>query len=248
MPPFTTIKGAFVARLLFLVFLVNGIHAQAPPDLKDFPSKTGPASGLHNVDSVLDKLLHEYESSGRRLQELDVPEGLLMLDDQLIVDIVGAPGATNQELRENVETMGLEVTGCFRLVEGACSVRAPLSELRNLASSSLVDFIHSDMVEQDYSGVIDSFASQSMFADDAVSEFGVTGTGITVGVLSDSFDTCTGCSKRAKDDVNSGDLPPWSRMVIARDYSGGSDEGRFHHGDTDHEYQRIVACFTQHVL
>lgn len=58
-------------------------------------------------------------------------------------------------------------------------------------------------------------------ADEARSTFGVAGTGVTVGVLSDSFDTGPGSYLA---DILSGDLPPG--ITVIQDFPGGTDEGR----------------------
>ncbi len=52
---------------------------------------------------------------------------------------------------------------------------------------------------------------------------GFDGTGIKIGAISDSFDTCAGCSTHAADDVTSGDL---SAVNVLEDSPGGTDEGR----------------------
>ena len=59
----------------------------------------------------------------------------------------------------------------------------------------------------------------AMRSDIARTTFGVDGSGVTVGVLSDSFDSQGG----AAGDVASGDLPPG--IVVLQD-AAGSDEGR----------------------
>ena len=52
-------------------------------------------------------------------------------------------------------------------------------------------------------GDVTSEGDRALNADDARSDFGVDGTGITIGVLSNSYDNLGG----AADDVESGDLP-----------------------------------------
>lgn len=71
-------------------------------------------------------------------------------------------------------------------------------------------------------------------ADLARSVFSLDGSGVTVGVLSDSFDQRSGAVTRALSDVLSGDLPgpgnPCGRLtaveVISSSLRGGNDEGR----------------------
>lgn len=61
---------------------------------------------------------------------------------------------------------------------------------------------------------------------------GVDGAGITVGVMSDSYDTSSDWDVHAADDVASGDLPgPGNRVnrqpvVVLEDFPDGTDEGR----------------------
>ena len=69
-------------------------------------------------------------------------------------------------------------------------------------------------------GSVDSQGDAAMRADDARALFGVDGTGITVGTLSDSFDRFFG----AAGDVASDDLP--AAIVVLDDSVAGTDEGR----------------------
>ena len=56
-------------------------------------------------------------------------------------------------------------------------------------------------------GSVNSEGDTQLRAAEARSDFGVDGTGVTVGILSDSFDTDSGAPTHAADDVASGDLP-----------------------------------------
>jgi subtilisin family serine protease len=84
-------------------------------------------------------------------------------------------------------------------------------------------------------GAVISEGLAQLHVDDAREAFELRGKGITVGVLSDSFDTASGTATDAKGDVLSGDLPgPASTCsgqqlpvdVLDEGPSGESDEGR----------------------
>nr|WP_242025486.1 S8 family serine peptidase [Leptolyngbya sp. FACHB-36] len=70
-------------------------------------------------------------------------------------------------------------------------------------------------------GLVTSQGVQTMKVDVARDRFSVDGTGITIGVISDSFNNLNG----AANDIASGDLP--SNFGVIKDLtSGGTDEGR----------------------
>jgi hypothetical protein len=70
-------------------------------------------------------------------------------------------------------------------------------------------------------GITTSQADPSMRADVARSTFGVDGTGVTVGALSDSYNNLNG----EANDIASGDLPSDVNVLLDLP-NGGSDEGR----------------------
>ncbi len=75
-------------------------------------------------------------------------------------------------------------------------------------------------------GAVISEGDEAMNTDDirdpSTGGFSVDGTGITIGVLSDTYDALG----RAGDDIASGDLPPANRIQVLDDLADGSDEGR----------------------
>ena len=73
-------------------------------------------------------------------------------------------------------------------------------------------------------GSATSQGDAAMNADDARATFGVNGSGVTVGVMSDSFDTSPSADSYAND-VASGDLPA-GVVVLDDSFADGSDEGR----------------------
>lgn len=66
----------------------------------------------------------------------------------------------------------------------------------------------------------DANSSVAMHADIARQQSGMTGAGVKIGILSDSFDLKDG----AASDVTAGDLPPG--IVVQEEGGSGSDEGR----------------------
>ncbi len=80
------------------------------------------------------------------------------------------------------------------------------------------------------SGVTGRVTSQGDAAQgtgDARATLSLDGAGVTVGVLSDSYDNPSGgVATRAADDIASGDLPPAARIAVLDDAIAASDEGR----------------------
>jgi len=79
-------------------------------------------------------------------------------------------------------------------------------------------------------GAVTSQGDVAKNTDDVRANFGIDGSGLTIGVLSDSYNTSASASTSAADDIASGDLPPADRINILDD-TGGSpsrniDEGR----------------------
>ncbi len=82
-------------------------------------------------------------------------------------------------------------------------------------------------------GPIDIEADAPLRADQARAAFGVDGTGVRIGIISDSYDVAVGPVTTAVDDVASGALPgagnPCDRTApveVLREASSGVDEGR----------------------
>ena len=86
-------------------------------------------------------------------------------------------------------------------------------------------------------GEVTGEASRALRADEARSLYGVDGSGVRIGVLSDTYDHCgrrasdtdlnNDCVTRASEDVASGDLPQGGALVVEElAGSTGSDEGR----------------------
>jgi subtilisin family serine protease len=138
-------------------------------------------------------------------------------EDSVVVDMAarGDIGVLVQELRglgmQDIAVYGRLVSG--RLPVAALEAAAGLPHLR-LARPAYA---------ATRAGLVTSQGDTAMLADSARTGFGVDGTGMSVGTLSDSFDCLGGASA----DVASGDLP--GGVVVLQEYTGCSgaiDEGR----------------------
>ena len=171
---------------------------------------------------------------------------LLRLRDRLVVEVRYERGArVLPELRAAGAAI-IDVRVPFRTVTAA--VRP--ERLRGLASVSGVDGVTEVLTPQvaasggsgpvassvlECNGAATSEGETHLRALEARAAFGVDGTGPTVGILSDSFNTDEAAPTDAGDDVASGDLPgpgnPCGRadpVAVLEDfnYQGDADEGR----------------------
>jgi Ca2+-binding RTX toxin-like protein len=129
-------------------------------------------------------------------------------------------------LKADLERLGLVNGTAFgRQVSGLLPISA-INQAAQLSSLSFINPVYRPITNV---GATTSQADVSMRADIARTNFGVNGSGITVGVLSDSYNNLGG----AASDVNSRDLPGIGNpnnsnvvQVLSDLGSGGSDEGR----------------------
>jgi len=137
--------------------------------------------------------------------------------DKVVIDASSSDGDTAALLAE-LEALGLEngaawgntVSGFLPIA--SLEAAAGLASLGSARGAQAIGNV----------GSVENDADVSMNSDDVRTTFGIDGTGVTVGVMSDSFDNIAG---GAAADVASGDLP--NNIVVLEDLaSGGSDEGR----------------------
>ncbi len=143
---------------------------------------------------------------------------------RVVMDLVATENP--DDLLADLEALGLKEASVF-----GSTVSAVLSieELDELADMENLKFARAAIVQTNV-GSTTSQGDVAMRADVARATFGVDGSGVTLGVLSDSYDNLGG----AVADVTSGDLPgpgnPEGNRIpvnVLEDLpSGGSDEGR----------------------
>jgi hypothetical protein len=137
------------------------------------------------------------------------------VEEHVVIDAVAA--GDPKVLASELEKLGLKGTAVFgSMVSG----RLPISAILALKTLEALKFARSAYA-MSKTGSVDSQGDATMRSDLARILFGVDGTGVTVGTLSDSFD----CLGGAAAGVASGDLPAGIN-VLAEGPCPAIDEGR----------------------
>jgi hypothetical protein len=211
---------------------------------KDLVGKDGP---LASVGMELALLYHEHrqfrKSGGARPFASQAVSARLVGEDSVTVDAV-ARGETSA-LASALRGLGAQNVAS---VQNLVSARVPIEKIPQIAALSSLQSARiprpatpqairskrSPVNEGSASpavsaeplvGDTDTQGDAAMVSDDVRTAFGIDGSGITVGVLSDSYDNSS-ASITASDDMMSGDLPPSDRITVLDDGVNGSDEGR----------------------
>ena len=145
------------------------------------------------------------------------PGSLLRQGDRVLVRVRFDHGAIAG--RDEVRAAGARVLGADRRYQTATVAVAPgdLEPLASIATVAAVTPIRTPMLFASCEGgsVISEGVGQ-LNADEARKEFGVDGTGVTVGVLSDSYDEATGAATDAEEDIQSEDLPGFENACLGQ--------------------------------
>jgi hypothetical protein len=188
----------------------------------DLTKKEGPLVKAGNELVLLSEEFKEYTAT-KTLTSFKASNSLLHIqDDKVVVDIIssGDPLTLESELKN----LGMKVTGVAGpIVSGLL----PINTIENVAALKEVNFFRPAMWTTQI-GLTTSQGDESMLSDKVRTLTGYDGTGVTVGVLSDSYDYLG----TASNDVTSGDLPGFSNpfgfttpVNVLQD-DGTSDEGR----------------------
>lgn len=167
--------------------------------------------------------LYEFGSGSKLVSALQkhVTSGT----DEVLVDVLVAPGADRTQVVRALTDEGFRLTAASavnaQLVEGWL----PLWAARPSAWVPGVKSILAVQKPFKFAGSVQSQAVAFEKADKAQAR-GITGAGIRIGALSDSFDECADCSTHAADDIASGDLPVVTVLQDDPDVANATDEGR----------------------
>jgi subtilisin family serine protease len=215
--------GTNLLTFILLCAGVANINAQESPD--KISSYFQPLLSL-STTNLADASSSIYENPSF-ISLLGIHEGMVP------VDITAS--SSIQALLYDLEVYGCKVHATYaHVVSGRC----PMSSFSALGELKTVDFVHPVLVNHNtqykknnaaaaklnrvLAGSVQSEGVKAMKADIVHSTYGLIGTGVKIGVLSDSFNALGGYQT----DITSGDLP--SGVVVLKDYflSDGIDEGR----------------------
>jgi hypothetical protein len=181
------------------------------------------------VDGPLDAIgydlarLYRSEKAEGKAATAARPPGMPVEDGLVTIDAV-ARADDPAGLRADLEALGLRGGATAgRLVSGRLPVEA-------LGGAARLESLHSayPAYAATAQGRVVSQGVESIQADALRSALETDGAGVTVGVISDSYDTAPddAVATTAADDIASGDLPNRNRIAVLDDGTAGSDEGR----------------------
>ena len=180
---------------------------------------TGKEGLLAKVDHALVVLSDEYfayQVQGGGAAFTSSNSLLRVIAGQAVIDAVASGDV--HALQADLEALGMQGAVAFgRIVSG----QLPISAIESMAALGSLQFARPAYATTNV-GLVTSQGDQAIRADVARANFGVDGTGVTVGALSDSFD----CLGGAAADLASGDLSPVTVVEELPNCSEGADEGR----------------------
>lgn len=187
---------------------------------------------LHKMGPILATMYKQHQAGeapnsfmlGGSLKESFVHE-----DGTVSIDAVAmGDGPDLQDMIDELKPHGFILLSTYRhMASGTIPIKSLgdmckcSSMLMAMPALSVVESIGGPM-ERRAKGSVTSEGVLAMEVDKVLENLGFIGSGVTVGVLSDSFNAKGG----AHDDIASGDLPPADRINILNDSFIGSDEGR----------------------
>jgi hypothetical protein len=178
-----------------------------------------PANGyLENLYS--DWLAHESSGSAESFAQ-EQPSFYQFNGDSIAVEIY-APGNTS-EIASQLESAGLISAHWAGQHIGGM---APLDKLSAITNMEGVQYVAVAFAPEFRTGSVDSQGDVALQSDEVRSALGFDGTGVNVGVISNSYNQDSSAATNASQDVASGDLPSDVNVLLDATSSDADDEGR----------------------
>jgi hypothetical protein len=202
--------------------IAPALRQQVERDIRgeDRQGKDGPLAKVGSQLALMYRAFerHQQAKAGQPFRPSRYARSIF--DEHVAIDAIATQDV--RSLRMDLEQLGLRrAATAGAVVSGYLPVRAipEAAQLTTLRSAQVA-------VARLRVGAVTTQGDAAMNADDARAQTGVSGDGITVGVLSDSYNTNPDAATTAIDDINSGDLPSPGRISILQEAEEGSDEGR----------------------
>ncbi|AGY57215.1 S8 family serine peptidase [Gloeobacter kilaueensis] len=186
-----------------------------------------------NLGLGLRELAQSYLSAPDTYRQLRAGKRLQLKGDRALVEIYANGRLPLSKLQQALEQLGVEVVATNPTYRsGVIAAYLPLVRAAEAGRLSGVGAVNLALKPVRNVGATTSQGVVALKVDQ-VNAAGITGAGITVGVMSDSYNTNTTAATRATQDVATGDLPnltnttansPGVKFLI--DSPGGTDEGR----------------------
>ncbi len=209
--------------------LVDSAPALVPMSLANASSiavRAMKSGALSKLDTQLASLYYSHSSQavGMSAFTSSVSQfaNSITADGKYVLVDATAKNGNGAALLSQLKALGVQGGSSYGAV---ASGWVPTSSIAALAATSDLAFARESAFTAS-TGAVTTQADHAEAADTARSTYGVTGAGLRVGVISDSFnaDYGRGGSDTMYTDIASGDLP--TDTTILQDYNNGEDEGR----------------------
>src|SRR5882672_5093206 len=207
-----------MSRITTTLLIAFGLAAAASVASAAAPDASVP----RKVGGGLRQMLVAAERNGPKLQ-MELKNHITNRNGDPLVFLQLAKGVTAEQALPQLKAAGFKLQRVSSLNRSLMEGYVSFSQIKSLAATPGLVSIRAVRRPIRNAGLVQSEAVQRQRVDKVLAR-GITGQGIRVGVLSDSFDACgANCLTIAADDIASGDLPA-DGVTVLRDLQPGDEE------------------------